>query len=224
MPPPQARLCHRSLKLPLPKTRPPLFFFESIAHGYRQRYCTWVGSAKKEEVRTARAELAASLLQKGQKTLKIGSFMGDVGILSGIEDAPGLRARLIELCGEKSHEAVCMYGLHLAEHVLQLTCTKKNSHTRLCFDIINKWLAGEATFQDARDTAGVLFQLAQAEEDQAKRKLWRVLGHVANIPHVIRHGLIASDYAVSLINTLYPANLEEVQKERLAQIEFMKSI
>lgn len=50
------------------------------------------------------------------------------------------------------------------------------------------------------------------------------MGQVAATPHVKRHALIASDYAITLINLMYPKDLEEVRKERKIQIELMKSV
>jgi hypothetical protein len=41
---------------------------------------------------------------------------------------------------------------------------------------------------------------------------------------VKRHALIASDYAVTLINVMYPKNMEEVRKEREIQISLLESV
>jgi hypothetical protein len=66
--------------------------------------------------------------------------------------------------------------------------------------------------------------MAREENDPVKVKVLRIMAQVANTPHVHRHALIASDYAVSLINLMYQKNLEEVKKERIIQIELMKSV
>ncbi|WP_202749602.1 putative immunity protein [Clostridium rhizosphaerae] len=42
--------------------------------------------------------------------------------------------------------------------------------------------------------------------------------------HVKRHALIASEYEITLINLMYPKDLEEVRKEIKFQIELMKSV
>ncbi|WP_425320166.1 putative immunity protein [Paenibacillus algorifonticola] len=57
-----------------------------------------------------------------------------------------------------------------------------------------------------------------------KVKVLRVMGQVAATPHVRRHALIASDYAITLINVMYPKNLEEVRKERNLHIDFLRSV
>jgi uncharacterized protein YdeI (YjbR/CyaY-like superfamily) len=45
-------------------------FFESLSKSYKQGYCDWVGSAKQEDTRKARAEKAMVMLRNKQKTLK----------------------------------------------------------------------------------------------------------------------------------------------------------
>jgi len=45
-------------------------FFESLTDGYKRSYCNWVGGAKQEETRKARAGKALKMLQNKQKTLK----------------------------------------------------------------------------------------------------------------------------------------------------------
>ncbi|WP_461451933.1 YdeI/OmpD-associated family protein [Mucilaginibacter sp.] len=45
-------------------------FFESLSKSYKQGYCDWVGSAKNEDTRKARAGKAVIMLQNKQKTLK----------------------------------------------------------------------------------------------------------------------------------------------------------
>ncbi|MEG1798304.1 MAG: hypothetical protein RR262_17640 [Clostridium sp.] len=66
--------------------------------------------------------------------------------------------------------------------------------------------------------------LARTEKDPVKVKVLRIVGQVSLIPHVKRHALIASEYAITLINLLYPRDLEEVSKERKIQIELIKRV
>lgn len=72
--------------------------------------------------------------------------------------------------------------------------------------------------------AFLIHELAREEKDPIKEKALRVMGQVAATPHVKRHALIASDYAVKVINLLYPGNLDEVKKERELQIKLMESV
>lgn len=45
-------------------------FFNSLSAGYKRGYCDWVGGAKQEATRKARAEKALVMLKNKQKTLK----------------------------------------------------------------------------------------------------------------------------------------------------------
>lgn len=154
------------------------------------------------------------------------SYLGDVGIIRKIDDIPELKEQLISVFDTKchSHKAISNYSLLLAEHVLEITGIEPDEEINECFEVIRKWQEGKAKFQDARNVAFRMHTLAREEKDPVKAKVYRVLGQVAATPHVKRHALIASDYAVTLINLLHPKDMEEVRKEREIQIGLMKSI
>jgi hypothetical protein len=46
----------------------------------------------------------------------------------------------------------------------------------------------------------------------------RVIGHAVATAHMKEHALVASDYAIKLINLAYPDDLAAVQKERQWQL------
>jgi hypothetical protein len=117
----------------------------------------------------------------------------------------------------------------LGKHVLEITNTEPCDAILESFAINERWLRGEtgkgfAKFQVARDAAGKLLDLARGEKEPVKQKIYRVMAQIANSPHVKTHALWASDYAVKLINAMYPGNLNEVKKERKTQIALMKSV
>ena len=159
-----------------------------------------------------------------KKDMKKDSYMGDVKIIKKIDDIPELKEQLIDIFDSKSHKDISRYGLLLAEHILSLTNTPVDDAIAKCFDIVRKWQDGKAKFQEARQVAFMLHRLARMEKDPIKVKVLRVMGQVAATPHVKRHALIASDYAIKLINLMYPKNFEEVIKERKIQIELMNSV
>ena len=82
---------------------------------------------------------------------------------------------------------------------------------------------GFAKFQGARNAADKLLKLARDEKDPIKEKIYRIMAQITNTPHVNTHALWASDYAIKLINKMYPNDFDEVKKEREIQIELMKS-
>jgi hypothetical protein len=151
------------------------------------------------------------------------------GIFKKIDDIPKLRIELEEIFDSKNHKDMVKYGLLLGQHILEITNTEPCSEIMECFEINKKWLKGEtgkgfAKFQIARNAAGKLLNLARDEQDAIKEKVYRIMAQIANTPHVKNHALWASDYAIKLINKLYPNNLDEIKKEREIQIELMKSV
>lgn len=152
------------------------------------------------------------------------SDMSNVGIIKKIEDIPELKDELIEVFESKSKKDISSYGLLLVQHVLNLTNVQPCDAINDCIDVSRKWQEGKATYQDTRQAAAMLPDLARAEKDPIKAKVLRVVGQVTLIPHVKRHALIASEYVITLINLMYPKNLEEVRKERKIQIDLMKSV
>lgn len=152
------------------------------------------------------------------------SYMNSVGIIRKIDDIPELKERLIDISESKSHKQMSKYSLLLAEHILEISKTENNSDIAECFEINLKWQDGKVKFQDARNVAFKINRLAREEKDPVRVKVLRAMGQVAATPHVKWHALIASDYVITLINLMYPNDLEEVRKEREIQIELMKSV
>jgi hypothetical protein len=157
---------------------------------------------------------------KGRKD----SYMGDVGIIRKIDDIPELKEALIEEFDLKDHRQISQYSLLLAQHVLELTNIQPDDAIRACFEVSERWQEGKAKFQEARNVAFRLHTLAREEKDPVRVKVLRVMGQIAATPHVKRHALIASDYAITLINLMYPKDMDEVRKEREIQIGLMKSV
>lgn len=152
------------------------------------------------------------------------SYMETVKIIKKIDDIPELKDELITISESKSHKEMSKYGLLLAEHILEISKVERTDAINECFAVNEKWQAGEAKFQDARQVAFMINRLAREEKDPVKEKVLRIMGQVAAVPHVKWHALIASEYAVTLINLMYPKNLDEVRKEREFQIKLMKGI
>jgi hypothetical protein len=151
------------------------------------------------------------------------------GIFKKIDDIPELRIELEKIFDSKDHKEMVAYCLLLGQHILKVTGMEPRDEIMESFEINKKWLNGEtgkgfAKFQIARNAAGKLLKIARDEKDPIKQKIYSVMAQIANSPHVKNHALWASDYAVKLINTMYPNNFDEVKKEREKQIELMKSV
>lgn len=158
------------------------------------------------------------------KNKKETSDMSNVGIIKKIDDIPELKEELISVFETKTKKDVSRYGLLLIHHVLSLTDIEPCDAIKVCIEVTKRWQDDKATYKETRQAAAMIPDLARTEKDPIKEKVLRITGQVTLIPHVKRHGLIASEYAITLINHIYPKNLEEVRKEREFQIEIMKSV
>ena len=156
--------------------------------------------------------------------MKHTSELEGVTIIKKLDDIPELKEKLISVYETKSHKDVSRYSLLLAEHVLALSGMPRNETVDACFSINLAWQEGNAKFQEARQVAFALHRLAREEPDPVYVLVYRTLGQIAATPHVKRHALIGSDYAVKLINRIYPRDFEKVRAMRNKQIALMESV
>ena len=147
-----------------------------------------------------------------------------VTIIKRLDDSPALKEKLISLYEIKSHKDVSRFSLLLAEHVLALSCMPRNETIDACFSVSRAWQEGSAKFQEARQVAFALHRLAREEVNPVFVLVYRTLGQIAATPHVKRHTLVACDYAVKLINHMYPGDLEKVCEMRAEQIALLDSV
>ncbi len=148
----------------------------------------------------------------------------NAGLIRKIDDIPELKNELITCSETKTHLQMSEYALLLAGHVMAICEIGHHEVMTECFAVIRKWQNREVRFQDALDVAGRINCLAREEKDPVRAKALRAMGQIAATPHVRWHPLVASEYAVVMINLLYPENLEKVKEERELQIALMKSI
>ncbi len=161
------------------------------------------------------------------KIIKDGfAFMAyaNAGLIRKIDDAPELKTELIALSETKTHRQMASYALLLAERVLALSGLERSEAVEACFAILPKWQAGEARFQEALEVAGRLNDLAREEKNPVRAKALRAMGQVAATPHVRWHPLVASEYAVVLVNLLHPKDLAKAREERGWQIARMQGV
>ncbi len=147
-----------------------------------------------------------------------------VTIIKKLDDIPELKEALITVYEAMSHKDVSRYSLLLAEHVLSLSGMPRNDTVDACFSVSGAWQEGTAKFQQARQVAFALHRLAREEADPVYVLVYRTLGQIAATPHVKRHALVASDYAVKLVNRMFPRDLDKVREMRETQISLMQSV
>jgi hypothetical protein len=92
------------------------------------------------------------------------------------------------------------------------------------FAAMQRWLEGKANYHEARNIPfGSLCRSVREQGDAIKLRFYQTMAQIACIPHVKFHALWATDFAVTLINRMYPDSLSEVRAERETQIALLKN-
>lgn len=141
-----------------------------------------------------------------------------------ISDIPELRDEFIKIFDTKTKNEMARFGLTLGEHIIDVSGFKTGSEIIDAFAAVQEWIDGGVNYHKARTLAGAVNDLAREETDPIKTKFYRNMAQIACIPHVKFHALWACDFAIALINMLYPSDLDAVKKERQTQIGLLKGV
>ena len=146
--------------------------------------------------------------------------------LGPIADDEALRQQCIAVYDVKTHQQVVhfcrAYGHRL--HELTSHTFPYSSDIADAYAGMEQWLAGEANYHAARNASFRIGRQARYTTDRTVERFLRTMAQLMASPHVKYHGLWASDFAITLINTMYPNDEAAVRNERIAQIQLLKSI
>lgn len=145
-----------------------------------------------------------------------------IKILDDIE----LRKILDEEYEKSSQVKLCKYALILATHILMTIeyKDKKNPIIKEGYAVNESWQKGNARMHDVRQAGFKIHQLAKSSQDIVTQTALRVVGQAVATGHMREHAMVSSDYAVKVINLLFPNDINAVRQERFWQIEHLKNI
>ena len=134
-----------------------------------------------------------------------------------IVDDTELRKELDMEYDFSSQEQLCKYALLLAHHILKLINypDMDNETIKEGFFINEQWQKGNVRVHDVRQIDFKIHQMAKSSEDDIISTALRIVGRAVATGHMKEHAMVASDYAVKVINLLCPNNMDAVKKERL---------
>ncbi|GHV01531.1 hypothetical protein FACS1894211_11500 [Clostridia bacterium] len=139
-----------------------------------------------------------------------------------IEDISDLRNEFIAAYDTKSHKDAVRFCLLYGRHISERTGFEPCGEIVGAFGAVQKWIDGKTSYREARNFP--IWKLAREAKDPIRIKFYRTMTQIACSPHVKYHALWATDFAVTLINKMYPGNMDEVKRERGFQIELMRSM
>lgn len=143
-----------------------------------------------------------------------------------ISDDTELRAILDAEYEASSQIKLCKYALLLAKHILELVQYEDRSNAVIQegFLINEEWQQGNARMHEVRQAGFKIHQVAKTCDDLLLQTAFRVVGQSVATAHMKEHAMVASDYAIKVINIKFPAALDAVKQERQWQIDTMTSL
>ena len=141
-----------------------------------------------------------------------------------IKDLVELREQLDCIYESKSQIQLAQWALNLAKHILELVNYEYKTDTVIQdgFATNEKWQIGEARMHDVRQAGFKVHKLARESTDIITQNALRVVGQAIGTGHMREHAMVASDYAVKVINLKFAEDMEAVKKEREWQIRTIK--
>lgn len=143
-----------------------------------------------------------------------------------ISDYVQLRKELDDEYENASQVELCQYALLLAAHVLETIGydDMDNSIIQEGYAMNESWQKGIARMHDVRQAGFRIHQLAKNSRNIVTQTALRVVGQAVATGHMREHAMVASDYAIKVINLLFPDDDNAVQQERMWQIAHLKGI
>jgi hypothetical protein len=135
-------------------------------------------------------------------------FMG-TKVKIKISDDIILRNRLDELYENTNQVTLAQWSLCLAKHILEITAMEYwyNQIVLNGFAVNEQWQNEKARMHDVRQAGFKIHQLAKQSENEIEKAALRVLGQAVATGHMREHAMVASDYAVKVINLLCPNDI-----------------
>lgn len=143
-----------------------------------------------------------------------------------IEDNESLRGQLDAEYEKCTQIQLCRYAVLLAKHILSVVGYENTENPIILsgFAVNERWQRGEATMHEVRKAGFAIHRLAKENTNPVIQTALRTVGQAVASGHMREHAMVASDYAVKVINLLYPHNRDAVNKERLWQTDCLKSV
>lgn len=145
-------------------------------------------------------------------------------LVGKIEDDEDLRKRFIEIFDCKDKKQMAVFAVKYISHILEITGFKPDKDITLAVEAVKEWIEGKTNYHKARNIAFTeLYSAVRETGDPVLKRYLRTICQLVCVPHVKAHGLWGSDMAITLINAMYPGNIDKVREERKIQISILEN-
>lgn len=141
-----------------------------------------------------------------------------------IKDNQALRKQLDLLYDIKTQSELVQWSQALAKHILTAVGYDYENEIAISngFFINRQRPIGKASTHDVRQAGFAVHTLAKNSSDLIQQAALRVAGQAISTGHMQEHAMVASDYAIKVMNLKFPDDMDAVRREREWQIVAMK--
>lgn len=121
---------------------------------------------------------------------------------------------------EKTNQVIlAKWSLQIAKHILELVKIPYTTIPEVVkgFAVNENWQQQKARMHDVRQAGFQVHALARSATDTIVSNALRVTGQAIGSAHMREHAMVTSDYAIKVINLLYPNDVASVTNERIWQ-------
>ncbi len=139
-----------------------------------------------------------------------------IKILDNIE----LRFKIDELYEKSNPIVLAQWSLKIAKRALLVADIDYNNIGALeeGFKVNELWQKGEAKIMEVRKVSFKIHKLARDSDSKIQKYAFRVVGQAVASGHMKEHAIVASDYAIKLIELIYKNDMDVITKEREWQL------
>ncbi len=138
-----------------------------------------------------------------------------------ITDIDEIRNRIDSVYENQSQITLARWSLEIARHIIEMVGLDTSNYPEVeeGFSVNEMWQNGNARMHDVRQAGFKIHRIAREQSDEELTSVFRVIGQAVSSGHMREHAMVASDYAIKVINIRYGNDITKVQEERNWQLE-----
>lgn len=138
-----------------------------------------------------------------------------------IIDDDRIRDKICNIYEKQNQTVLAQWSLKIAERIIRLANIDIRMYPEIAegFEVNERWQNNNTGMYDVRKIGFKIHKIAKEQNDMLQLNAFRVIGHAVASGHMKEHSIVASDYAVKVINLLYDNDLQKVREEREWQLK-----
>ncbi len=143
-----------------------------------------------------------------------------------IVDNDEIRSEIDEIYEEQNQVISAKWSLEMAKHIIEITNLDISKYPEINegFIVNELWQNNQARKHDVRQAGFEIHKIAREQNDEVIKNVFRVIGQAVGSGHMKEHSIVASDYAIKVINLIYPTNMSKVNEERKWQLDKLNEL